>query len=1073
MSRLSEVKLKVLTVVTLSSVLATAGLSLVKAVDSKDVTFVTEKSSGDTGVNREINTDKEITSNVLKDSNQKENTVVPPEVEIRGGRLASTEGNPSVSNESSSIMFKEVEKGSEVGESQGDFSVSLVNVPADGYGYDLKDRAKASIRINNTTGKDLSNLVVKFKVKKKLIDDYSSDFDGVKVTDVFEIGDSLLQEYSRELFRFSAGMGVISKSDPYLSYKLFMNTVTAGKRIDTTVDLWISLFKFRTKGIYIPSSDYLSNRDFDIEYEILDGSNVLGSGVLPIHTKAPDLVTAQRKFMLDLTRTGRSGEPLGQTFNSFTNGGTARNVFTMVDDRDNKFWLVVKDKDKQVGLYQYIENSKFKFKIPRGFILDEDLLKQYYPGMKYTKENDTVEVDVRPGDVGLTVGNSGGRVERGFKFINPGDPNTYFALPLIKNDERVDTYNFSVDTSNGAFPEVTGLTLDDKQTFIRKSELDLIKGNAEYTGAIRPDANYIYDNDYLNLPSGHTYNVTSLEYDTKVNGANMKALVFNPNFFQNTKIYGLRSDGSRVVLDAQSFKTDDYILGEYFKTKVRLDKDQSVVHIPNDIVKLRFEFDRTIKNGDYFDNIPVWEVLDENAVKMNKGHFRLGVNGAVKEYPYIFYISNAVQYRNSWNLNNLDFRNKLTTLQYFSGYDGFRYDLISVDTSHLRKHVIVKVPKDFSMEFNSRNSEILSSYDIVGEEVHGDTKYILISQKEGVPFITPSLYTLVNMSPTVLDGVYNISSRVYLEGRGSLPNWLTIKPIKEGGQEYSFQYDPTRSIRDNYEMVTDGTEARAKITVEKPKVLSTTTTVNDVTNLKVKSFDTIFNVKSYVTNNSSDPVSHPVLDVVIPDKLELAKAVVVPSGYKVQYQLDGSNDYVDNVSDFSKVRKYRVVANDSNSSILPNTNLIVEAPMKLKRGITSDVNEAIKTTVTHGGGTLISDVVKVTSDLQEFKDGVINVKWVDDKGVTLKTQKLTGRHGTKYVVDRAMFTKDGKYYKYVSVEGTPEGTYTGGVTSDVVVHMKEQEITFELPMTGTIGTLGVLGSLLSALGVTFARKRGR
>lgn len=85
MFRLSEVKLKVLTVVTLSSLLATAGLSLVKAVDSKDVTFVTEKNSGDTGVNREINTDKEITSNVLKDSNQKENTVVPPEVEIRGG----------------------------------------------------------------------------------------------------------------------------------------------------------------------------------------------------------------------------------------------------------------------------------------------------------------------------------------------------------------------------------------------------------------------------------------------------------------------------------------------------------------------------------------------------------------------------------------------------------------------------------------------------------------------------------------------------------------------------------------------------------------------------------------------------------------------------------------------------------------------------------------------------------------------------------------------------------------------------------------------------------------------------
>lgn len=1073
MFRLSEVKLKVLTVVTLSSVLATAGLSLVKAVDSKDVTFVTEKSSGDVGVNREINTDKEITSNVLKDSNQKENTVVLPEVEIRGGRLSSTEGNLSVSNESSSIMFKEVEKVSEVGESQGDFSVSLVNVPADGYGYD--DSAKASIRINNTTGKDLSNLVVKFKIKKKLIDAYGSDLDGIDPDVVFSFGGvSFLWNYASDIVKLSHGMGVISKDDPYIYNKLLMKTVTVGKRIDTTVDLKIDFLKFRTKGVYVPSSDYLSNRDFDIEYEILEGAQVLGRGSLPIRTKAPDLITSQRNFRLDLTRVGRTGENFGSNFNRFTDGGSRLDVFTIIDDNDKKFWLVIKDKEAKNGLYQYVENSKFKFKIPQGFNLDEESLRRYYPGMRYRKLNDTVEVDVRPGDVGLNIGYNGRSVERGLKVTLLGYENIYFSLPLIKSDEKFDTYNFSVDTSGGAFPSVTDLTLDAKKTFSIKSELDLINADMRYGGSVRPEVKYIYDDDYLQFPDGYTYNSNSLEYDTKVNGANMKALVFSPNFFQNTKIYGLRSDGSRVVLDAQSFERYDHILGEYFKTQPLLDNSQSVVHVPDDVVKLRFEFDKKITTGDYFANRPVWEITDKDAViKKNNGGIRLGVNGTIKEYPYNFFINSKLEYTYGWGLNNVSFVNTLRVTTDFDGSDYLNSGLLSVDTSHLRKHVILKVPKEVSAEIDGSYKISGSFYDIIGEEVHGDTKYILISQKEGVQISTPALATLLNISPTLLDGVYNISSRVYLEGRDSLPDWLNVRPFASGGQKYSFQYDPTRSIRDNYEMVTDGTEARAKITVEKPKVLSTTTTVNDVTNLKVTSFDTIFNVKSYVTNTSSDPVLYPVLDVVIPDKLELAKAVVVPSGYKVQYQLDGSNDYVDNVSDFSKVRKYRVVAIDSNSSILPNTSLIVEAPMKLKRSITSDVNEAIKTTVTHGGGTLISDVVKVTSDLQEFKDGIINVKWVDDKGVTLKTQKLTGRHGTKYVVDRAMFTKDGKYYKYVSVDGTPEGTYVGGVTSDVVVHMKEQEITFELPMTGTIGTLGVLGSLLSALGVTFSRKRGR
>ena len=951
-----------------------------------------------------------------------------------------------------------------------DFNVSLVDVPTDGYGY--KDKVKVNIHINNATTERLDKLIIQFKVKKKLIDDYSSNLHGVEFNSLVDFGGTIVSDYSADLVRGLQGIYTIDKNDPYETDSVFMNPVSVGKRVDMLALLNIDRLTLRTKGLLIPSKDYLSNRDFEIEYKISNGTQILGTGILPIHVKGPDLITSQRQFGLDLTRVGRSGEYNAIYFNTYTYNGTRTGVFDVVDDKDKKFWLVVRDKKGEEGLYQYVEDSKFKFKIPQGFKLDEDSLRLYYSGMDYKVDGNIVEVNVRPGDVGLSIGYDGDYVRRGLQVYS--SINNYFALPLIKTDEQFDTYSFSVDTSSGSFPSVSDLTLNNKKTFNIKSELDLIEAIPWYTNSLGINEHYIYDDDSLRFPSGYTYNVSSLEYDTKIDGATMRAMVFSPSFFQNVKLYGIREDGSRVVLDSERVKAYSYILGEYFKTKPLITDEKSVVHIPNDILKLRFEFTKTIKGGAFTHNIPIWDITDVGALSRSGGVLRLGVNGVIKDYPYSFHIYDGRIYQYRWGLYNTVFRNNLNTYLLLDGGDTPEgRTLFEKDTSRLRKHVILKTPKDFKFSFTGDYSSSGSFYDVVGEEVYGDTKYTLISQKKTSQVNTPSLIGSWVMLPTVQDGIYSMSSRVYLEGRDTLPSWLTIKPYETKGQEYSFQFDPSRSIRDNYELVTDGTEAHAKITVEKPKILSTTTLVNDTTSLKVKTFDEVFNIKSYIVNDASDPVVHPVLDVVVPEKLELQDEVAVPSGYKVQYQLDGSTDYIDNVTDYSVVRKYRVVAVDSTASILPNTSLEVTAPMKLKRGITSNVNEVLKTTVTHNGGTLISAIVNVTSDLQEFKDGIVNVKWVDENGTTLKTQKLTGQHGSKYVVDRAMFTKDSKYYKYVSTEGIPDGTYVGGVTSEVVVHMKEQDISFELPMTGTYGTIGVLSALLGILGITFVRKRGR
>ena len=1062
---MNKTKLGFLTMVTLSTVLNTATTTLVNAEESKDVNLALDKNSLDVGIGGGvIEEPREVSSD---DSLQGKDDLVTYKVDDTAPRS-------KVGTENASVMFEGKLRNAEAGESNGDYRVSLIDVPVDGYGY--KDDAKATLRINNTTGAELSNLSVRFKVKKNLIDVDSKGLVGLSLNVWSGFGSTFIDRYADSLVNNHWSMNSVTAEDPYITGRLGFNPISAGKRIDMTFNLLLSNFTARTRDLYIPSKDYLSTRDFDIDYEIVNGDQVLGRGVLPIHVKAPTLNTVQRHFNLDLTRVGRLSETNGSNFNKYTNGGMNHNVFDIVDDNDKKFWLVVKDNTPTEGLYSYVENSKFKFKIPQGFKIDEDALKLYYPGMNYSISGNTVDVTVRPGDVGLSIGADGSSIYRGFKVDRAGITNNYFALPLIKDDTLVDTYHFSVDTSSGGFPNVGDLTLNAKQTFNTKTVVDFVNGTFYYVGFLKTDNNYLYDADSVNFQSGYTYDVDSFEYDTKLNGATLKAINYDSRFFEGAKVYGIRSDGTRILLDTQKVKEGDYILGEYLKTKVFEDvPSRGVIHVPDDVVKVRFELNKKITSRDHFNNKLLWDIVDADAVRKNidkKAY--LGVNGVIKDFRYEFNIdkSSVLEYR--WKFDDLNYKNRLRAYQDFDG-GVYNYSIINVDTSQTRKHVIWKVPKGFSISSIGTYAGFTSAdYEVKGEEVVGDNKYILISLKEGAQLNTSSLLAYLDMNPTVKDGVYDTSSRVYLEGKSTLPSDIVIKPsYSSTGPKYSFQYDPTRSIKDNYELVTDGTEARAKITVEKPKILSTFTTVNDGSSLVVKGFNEVFNVKSYITNDSSDPVVHPVLNVVVPDKLELKGGVIVPKGYKVQYKLDGRNDYTDTVSDYSLVKGYRVVAVDSTASILPNESLEVSAPMKLKKGITDNIRETINTTVTHDGGTLQSENITITSDLQEFKDGIVNVKWVDDKGVTLKTQKLTGRHGTKYVIDKAMFTKDGKYYKYVSVDGIPEGTYTGGVTSDVVVHMKEQEITFELPLTGTLGTLGVLGSLLSALGVTFARKRGR
>ena len=917
-------------------------------------------------------------------------------------------------------------------------------MPTEGYRYN--DDARIKLHINNTTGKDLTNLKIRFKVKKRLVDPENTNAPDTNI--VNEIPYFIYGKDSRYV---KSSLKTSISDDLYLTQDLNMNTVHQGMSLDMMINLRLSSIHERLNRMLNISDEWSTIRDFDLDYEIINKSDILSTGTMRI-TLQPSYKTNERSFALQLTRKVISDTSF---FTRFVKSQSLEK-FQIASEDDRKFWLTIKDTDTSdiSGYYSYVNGSNFKFTLPDGVRLDEDTLRQTYKGIAYRLDGKTVTVTVRPKDVGLNLNNKG--------FVAPySSYRIYFALPVVIDDATKNTYHFNVDTLGGAFGAVAPLDIT-KSNFEEVSIPRLFKftNHNGYQYISGPASKFAVSDVIVTHPKGYDYNLRSIDISTRVPGAILKSVVWNFDFRDRMlKMYGTTASGEKRELKITTSNSNLY-WGDLVPTAydVGYSPNSIRVDVPDDVVLLHVEFagdDTNTMKTSYI--CALWDVTDETELLDQSSYSTITYHTDKGDATYDPFVYRG-KVKSSW----LSYISDVTITQTSETTFINREDnktLLNYDLSDIVNRMILKLPKDVSIDTRSIHDGY-TAHDIIKEEIVGDVKYVLLQTHDGAKIWNTKTSLRYSIPPTFKDGVYEIAMRDYFSG--------VIGNEKLNGLKFtgnvSFQYDPNKSLKDNFETVTDGSVVTKKLTVNTPKVLSTTTLVNDRNKVTLKNRDDMAIVKSYLVNNSNKVIKNPVMNVDIPTNLELTGPIIVPSGGKVQYQLDDQN-YVDSVADYSQVKRYRVV---SDANLEPTENIEVTASMRLKPIITSNVNASIKTTVQHEGGTLISGNATIASDLQEFKNGTINVKYVDANGDILKTATATGKHGSPYVIDKSMFMKDGKRYAVTFVEN--EGSYVGGETKDVIVHMKEQTITFDLPTTGTMDTLITLSGLVGALVITKHKK---
>ena len=170
----------------------------------------------------------------------------------------------------------------------------------------------------------------------------------------------------------------------------------------------------------------------------------------------------------------------------------------------------------------------------------------------------------------------------------------------------------------------------------------------------------------------------------------------------------------------------------------------------------------------------------------------------------------------------------------------------------------------------------------------------------------------------------------------------------------------------------------------------------------------------------------------------------------------------------STIRSYKIVPNDPNAKLEPGEFTAISATVRPNNSIQNGSHNFI-TTMTHQNGTTRSTPASVSVRIKELASGTIKVKYMNGDTI-IKTDTITKQHGASYTIDTTTFTKDGKIYEVETVEGDRTGTIEGLTNKDIVVHVKEKEVTFDLPTTGTVDGVITLIGLSGTLVVTKHRK---
>lgn len=481
---------------------------------------------------------------------------------------------PVVENASTVSKDDEVEKSSlEESEVNNDFNVSLIDTPVDG--YEPYSDVKMRVSLNNNTGHDLSDVKVKFTLKKKAKDaNVSMPTDGLSqyirfkdVPEGYEQSTVFTGEYATYQIK-KQNLGSISEQFTMrLTYPIGSGSID----VDAISKL---------------DPNWMSYGDSEFEVTFTSGDKVLARQNLTLHAKPqnPD-------YRMTLHR--------DRGFEVVNEPASIKNSISITNAGTRLLWVALSPTQ---GAAVVDGTKHLTFHLPDGTEFDNERFKKHYPWLNAQVNGRDVSVDVPPYATGeLWTGHVYRRNQRVTNYsVLP-----YINIPIkLVGDVRT-PYTFSVDGDMSA-----SLTITDKEVK-RVDSKSLVKPSV---------ATYETENNWIttfhsDLQSKNQFTINSEMIDVKQPGMVLRQLSI---YDKTARIYGIK-DGKRVELVRGKLthdplyyevgkKSDDFVSGleVYDKIEVVYDKPTS-----SSYVAYNFE---TIDKTKLSNTFPITYSIDDGEV---------------------------------------------------------------------------------------------------------------------------------------------------------------------------------------------------------------------------------------------------------------------------------------------------------------------------------------------------------------------------------------------------------------------------------------------------------------------------
>lgn len=660
------------------------------------------------------------------------------------------------------------------------------------------------------------------------------------------------------------------------------------------------------------------------------------------------------------------------------------------------------------------------FHLPDGIEFDTKRFKEHYPWLVAQVHGRDISIDVPPYTAGKfwTVGNKYRRMQT----MDGYSVNPYINIPITIIGNVHTPYLFSVDGDMSA-----SVTITDKE-LKQVDPKSLVKPSV---------SSYDTDNTWIttvhtDLNSNDQFLINSSMVDVKQPGMTLTQLYVE----RDAKVYGIKDDKKVELI--KSKLTHDPLYYElasrsyYFVSGIEVyDKIQVTYDKPTSNIYVNYNFETTDKTK-LSTKFPItYNINDGINVETSSSFTRTPI-----KHSLVFYNGD----RNFINTTNGRLYSAYPDTNLFRTPFYGKYDT----------YILYKYEKDMRVT-HSKYEELIK------REIVGDTVYDLV---KAIDFTRGTIeYQTAEFLPSMSDGVHKLMAKVFFNTNANIPiNYVDV------GIRQPFNHN--HSLQDNYDNSTNK-EHVINFTYESPKRLQVSALLDGSTQKEVTNVTPTMEFVHYISNKSTQEYENVSGEVILPKNMYLTGIPTTDNRYKFLYEENGN--FVENPNNLATIRKIKIVPK-TNETLRSQDLIETHMPIKFTDTIAYNDSLMIKSKMVYNGlDTKAQDIWVHVKD-HTLADGKVNVNYLFE-GKTIKTDMITKKHGSTYTIDTTDFTKDGKRYEIDRVDGDITGAIIGSTIKDVTVYVREKQVVFDLPTTGTVSTIIVLIGLIVLTGFAIYYRR--